>query len=83
MPLTTEEVISLLAAEDFPEHLRRRTSVDERGSLLLPFQLVEASVEDRTLRQLPAEPVERKPFFREMLELWHEIHDRYRRKAAD
>jgi hypothetical protein len=77
MPLTTEEVIRLLAAEDFPENLKRRTSVDGRGSLLPPFQPVEAS--DRTLRQPPAEPVGRKSFFRETLELWRELHDRHRR----
>ena len=79
MPLTTEEVIRFLAAEDFPENLKLRASVDERGFLLPPFQPVEACVEDRTLRQPPAEPVERKSFFRETLELWREIHDRHRR----
>ncbi len=79
MSFTTEEFISLLAAKDFPENMKRRTSVDGRDSLLPPFQPIEACVEDRPLRQPPAEPVERKSFFRETLELWREIHDRYRR----
>jgi hypothetical protein len=76
MSFTTEEFISLLAAEDFPENMKRRTSVDGRGSLLPPFHPVEACVEDQTRQQPPAEPVERKSFFRETLELWREVHDR-------
>jgi hypothetical protein len=49
-PLTTNELLSLMAAEDYPENLKGKNveiQMDERGWVLLPFQLYELSDEDR------------------------------------
>jgi hypothetical protein len=86
-PLTTYELLCLLTAEDYPENLKGKDveiQVDESGWVLLPFQLLKISDEDRarsTLRHEP--PVDRETFFRELEELSRESHERYRRKAAD
>ena len=89
-PLTTNELLSLMAAEDYPENLKGKNveiQMDERGWVLLPFQLYELSDEDRgrlAARRasgprdvLPRD--DRETFYREMAE----IHERYHRKAAD
>ena len=85
-PLTTNELLSLMAAEDYPENLKGKNveiQTDERGWVLLPFQLLKISDEDRARSTLRGEPVDRETFYREMAELSREIHERYRRKAAD
>jgi hypothetical protein len=85
-PLTTNELLSLMAAEDYPENLKGKDveiQMDERGWVLLPFQLLKISDEDRARSTLRGEPVDRETFYREMAELSREIHERYRRKAAD
>ena len=81
-PLTTYELLCILTGEDCPEHLKGKDveiQVDESGWVLLPFQLLKISDEDRARSTLRAEPVDRETFYREMAE----IHERYRRKAAD
>ena len=58
-PLTTNELLSLMAAEDYPENLKGKNveiQMDERGWVLLPFQLLKISDEDRARSTLRHEP---------------------------
>ena len=85
-PLTTYELLCVLTGEGCPEHLKGKEveiQVDESGWVLLPFQLLKISDEDRARCTLRAEPVDRETFYREMAELSREVRERYRRKAAD
>jgi hypothetical protein len=87
MPLSYVDLIRLLTADDYPENLKgldTGISVDDDGFIVLPFQRLEVSAEDRarcTLRHEP--PADRESFRREMAEVSREIHERYRRKATD
>ena len=84
-PLTTYELLCLLTGEGCPENLKGREveiQMDERGWVLLPFQLLEITAEDRARCTLRPEPMDRETFHRELRELSREIHERYR-KAAD